>query len=169
MGILDILQKKNNKRAIQDIISQEYKQEYFDECKFIWKNYVPKNGQATTLQGELLREIEKIRCEAQDNGNINWDNDYTYFCDFISKKLSEQTIFSKSEKEEIVLIMSYLKECGIYAQNYHKGEILENTVDIDKLAYVKDNLYDIICDKIGQLHKEHGTALPYEKNTFIKR
>ena len=169
MGILDILQKKNNKRTIQDIISQEYKQKYFDECKFIWKNYVPKNGQATTLQGELLREIEKIRCEAQDNGNINWDNDYTYFCDFISKKLSEQTIFSKSEKEEIVLIMSYLKECGIYAQNYHKGEILENAVDIDKLAYVKDNLYDIICDKIGQLHKEHGTALPYEKNTFIKR
>lgn len=115
MGILDILQKKNNKRTIQDIISQEYKQKYFDECKFIWKNYVPKNGQATTLQGELLREIEKIRCEAQDNGNINWDNDYTYFCDFISKKLSEQTIFSKSEKEEIVLIMLYLKECGIYA------------------------------------------------------
>lgn len=169
MGILDILQKKNNKRTIQDMISQEYKQKYFDECKFIWKNYVPKNGQATTLQGELLREIEKIRCEAQDNGNINWDNDYTYFCDFISKKLSEQNIFSKSEKEEIVLIMSYLKECGIYAQNYHKGEILENAVDIDKLAYVKDNLYDIICDKIGQLHKEHGTALPYEKNNEIKR
>lgn len=169
MGILDILQKKNNKRTIQDIISQEYKQKYFDECKFIWKNYVPKNGQATTLQGELLREIEKIRCEAQDNGNINWDNDYTYFCDFISKKLSEQTIFSKSEKEEIVLIMLYLKECGIYAQNYHKGEILENAVDIDKLAYVKDNLYDIICDKIGQLRKENGTALPYEKNNEIKR
>lgn len=169
MGILDILQKKNNKRTIQDIISQEYKQKYFDECKFIWKNYVPKNGQATTLQGELLREIEKIRCEAQDNGNINWDNDYTYFCDFISKKLSEQTIFSKSEKKEIVLIMSYLKECGIYAQNYHKGEILENAVDIDKLAYVKDNLYDIICDKIGQLHKENGTVLPYEKNNEIKR
>ncbi len=169
MGILDILQKKNNKRTIQDIISQEYKQKYFDECKFIWKNYVPKNGQATTLQGELLREIEKIRCEAQDNGNINWDNDYTYFCDFISKKLSEQNIFSKSEKEEIVLIMSYLKECGIYAQNYNKGEILENAVDIDKLVYVKDNLYDIICDNIGQLHKEHGTALPYEKNSLIKR
>lgn len=65
--------------------------------------------------------------------------------------------------------MSYLKECGIYAQNYHKGEILENAVDIDKLAYVKDNLYDIICDKIGQLHKEHDTALPYEKNNEIKR
>ena len=169
MGILDILQKKNNKRTIQDIISQEYKQKNFDECKFIWKNYVPKNGQATTLQGELLREIEKIRCEAQDNGNINWDNDYTYFCDFIRKKLLEQNVFSKSEKEEIVLIMPYLKECGIYAQNYHKGEILENAVDIDKLAYVKDNLYDIICDKIGQLHKEHGTALPYEKNDEIKR
>lgn len=42
------------------------------------------------MQGELLREIEKIRCEAQDNGNINWDDDYSYFCDFISGKLTKK-------------------------------------------------------------------------------
>lgn len=65
------------------------------------KNYVPKKGQANNLQGELLREIEKIRCEAHDNGNKNRDNDYSYFCDFISKRLSEQSIFSVVEKEEI--------------------------------------------------------------------
>ena len=76
------------------IISEEYEQQYFDECKYIWKNYVPQAGQADNLQGELLREIEKIRCEAQDNGNINWDDDYSYFCDFISRKLTEQPVIS---------------------------------------------------------------------------
>lgn len=78
------------------IICEEYEQQYFDECKYIWKNYVPQAGQADNLQGELLREIEKIRCEAQDNGNINWDDDYSYFCDFISGKLTEQPVFSET-------------------------------------------------------------------------
>ena len=102
MGLFDKFKKKSNSLTIEEIISKDYNQKYFDECKYIWKNYVPKRGQATNLQGELLREIEKIRCEAQDNGNINWDDDFSYFCDFISNKLSEQSIYSTQEKEEIM-------------------------------------------------------------------
>ena len=169
MGIFDKLRSKNSGLTIKEIISRDYEQAYFNECKYIWKNYVPKEGQADNLQGELLREIEKIRCEAQDNGNINWDEDYSYFCDFISQKLSEQTIFSAVEKEEITLIMSYIKECGIYAQKFNSGKISDNDVDIEKIAYVGDNLYDMICDKIGRLHRENGMPIPYEKNNDIKR
>ena len=117
----------------------------------------------------MLREIEELRCEAQDDGNINWDEDHSYFCDFISKKLLEQSIFSNIEKEEITLIMSYIKECGMYAQKFNSGIIPENEVDIDKIAYTDNNLYDIICDKIGQLQKEHNLPIPYEKNDTIKR
>ena len=108
MGIFDNLRKKNNKLKIKEIIAKDYKQKYFHECKEIWKNYVPKEGQAENLQGELLREIEKLRYEAQDNGNRNWDEDYSYFCNFISKSLCEQSIFSESEKKEITAIMSYI-------------------------------------------------------------
>lgn len=79
MGLFDKFRKKNNGLTIEEIISNDYEQEYFDECKYIWKNYVSSKGQADSLQGELLREMEKIRCEAQDNGNINWDDDYSYF------------------------------------------------------------------------------------------
>ncbi len=169
MGIFDKLRRKNNDLIIQEIISKNYEQNYLDECKYIWKNYIPKEGQANNLQGELLREIEKIRYEAQNNGNVNWDNDYSYFCDYISKRLSEQSIFSAIEKEEITLIMSYIKERGVYAQKFNSGKIPENNVDIEKIAYVNDNLYDIICDKIGQLHKETIKPIPYEKNDKIKR
>lgn len=42
------------------------------------------------MQGELLRQIEKLRCEAQDNGNVNWGEDYSYFCDFINETLCNQ-------------------------------------------------------------------------------
>ena len=76
----------SNTISIDELIEQEYEQQYFEECKFIWQNFVPKSGQARNLQGELLREIENIRCEAQDNGNVNWDDDYSlkdtvgYYC-----------------------------------------------------------------------------------------
>ena len=169
MGIFDKLKRKSSSLTIEKIIDKDYNYKYFDECKYIWKNYVPKSGQANNLQGELLREIEEIRCEAQDDGNINWDEDHSYFCDFISKKLLEQSIFSSIEKEEITLIMSYIKECGMYAQKFYCGIIPENEVDMDKIAYTNDNLYDIICDKIGQLQKENSEPIPYEKNNAIKR
>ena len=74
------------------------------------KNYVPQAGQAENLRGGGGGEIEKIRCEAQDNGNINWDDDYSYFCDFISEKLTEQPILSELEKKEINLKISYIKK-----------------------------------------------------------
>lgn len=42
----------------------------------MWKNLVPKSGQADILQGEMLRQAEKLRKEACQNGNINWDDNF---------------------------------------------------------------------------------------------
>ena len=50
-----------------------YRQKYGQECRRIWQRLVPPEGQAATVQGELLREIEKLYHEAWRNGNINWD------------------------------------------------------------------------------------------------
>lgn len=161
MGIFDIFAKKKSSLNIDEIKSRGYRQKYFKECKDIWENYVPKYGKANCLQGELLREIERIRCEAQDNGNINWNDEYSYFCDFINVSLSGQKIFSELEKEEISLIMSYIKDCGEYAQRFNNGEIPDNDVDIERIAYVNDNLYDIICDKIGKLYILNSEPIPY--------
>jgi hypothetical protein len=56
---------------------------YFNEAKFLWQNYVPKSGQAETIQGELIRAIVKLQDEAQRNGNGNWDQGFEIFCQFI--------------------------------------------------------------------------------------
>ena len=170
MGLFDRLtNKKENSVSIEGLINEPYSQQYFDECKYIWKNYVPERGQASCLQGELLREIEMIRCEAQDNGNVNWDDDYSYFCDFIVRSLSEQPMFSGEEKAEIDAIMQHLKGCGQYAVAFASGDISENDLDPDRLAYTADNLYDIIDDKIGKLQREHPEPVPYEHSTEISR
>ena len=133
-----------------------------DVCRYIWKNYVPKSGQADNLQGELLREIEGLRWEAQENGNINWDEDFAYFCDFISAALAGQPIFSDGEKEEIRFVMGRIKEYGTYARKANDGEIPYDDIDMEKIAYVEDDLYDIICDKIARLHIEYPEPIPYK-------
>ena len=57
-----------------------YKMTHLETCKKIWHDYVPKSGQSNCVQGELLRQLEALRGEAQDNGNINWDDDFEFFC-----------------------------------------------------------------------------------------
>ncbi len=38
--------------------------QYFEEATRIWQTFVAKSGQAETVQGELLRAVEKLRDEA---------------------------------------------------------------------------------------------------------
>lgn len=169
MGLLDRFKKPTAQITTEQLISAEYEQIYLEECKFIWKNYVPKSGQSNVLQGELLRELEKLRCEAQDNGNVNWDEDFCYFCDFIRDTLCSYDIFPKIEKEKIALALNHIKACGNYAKRFNDGEILEKDVDIDKIAYTKDNLYDIVADAIGLFQVKKTVAIPYKSNKMIKR
>ncbi|MFQ8922891.1 MAG: hypothetical protein ACLR60_13430 [Clostridium paraputrificum] len=169
MGLFNRVKGTTTKITIEQLTNIEYKQFYLNECKFIWKNYVPKNGQAKFLQGELLRELEKLRCEAQDNGNINWDEDFSYFCDFIRESLCTEDIFSKIEKEKISLALTHIKTCGDYARRFYDGEILEHDVDVNRLAYIGDNLYDIVADAIGFLQMKINKPIPYKYNEMIKR
>jgi len=58
-----------------------------DVARWIWQNLVPKSGQATTVQGELLRAVEKLSWEAQNNGNGNWDDRFEMFLEFLRTTL----------------------------------------------------------------------------------
>lgn len=51
---------------------RNYKASHIETCKRIWKELVPKRGQADSLQGELLRQDEKLGNEARENGNFNF-------------------------------------------------------------------------------------------------
>lgn len=169
MKVFNVFKKKESLITIEDIKQENYKQRYFELCKFIWKNYVPKNGQSNTLQGELLRQLEKLRCEAQDNGNRNWDDDYIYFCDFIKGSLCNQSVFDKFQKRRITVILDYIKECGCYSYEFNEGRISKDSVKIDKMAYIEDDLYDIVADAIGFLQLMHPEPIPFIVDNRVKR
>lgn len=138
---------------INDLINKDYKQKYLKECKYIWKEYVPEKGDSEYLQGELLRELEVIRNEAQKNGNINWDNNLEHYCHYIQDNVCSDIHFSQKEKNEISTILNYFIECGNYAKSIKEGKISKEDADMNKIAYTNNNLYDIIADAIGKFQK----------------
>ncbi len=169
VGIFDRFRKTGGDITVEQLKQEPYEQKYFEECRMIWRNYVPEAGQSEILQGELLREIEKLREEAQGNGNRNWDGDFSCFCDFIRETLCSQPIYSAQEKMQIELIMRFLKDCGEYSERFGSGKIPDDEVDIDRIAYVGENLYDRIADAVGKMQAEHPEPIPYEKKPGIRR
>ena len=74
---------------------------YFDEARVLWKRYVPKRGQADTVQGELIRGVEKLRDEAQRNGNVNWKSDHAMMVAYIPRTLVDSGLFDAAAVLEI--------------------------------------------------------------------
>lgn len=145
---------------------------YFNEAKFIWTNLVPKNGQADNLQGELLRQIEKLRYEAQDNGNVNWDQDFEFFSDFISDTLSNSGVLDSSIKEDVKSALTRIKTAGKVAQLFNEGKLSEDELEKDynfELAYVEDDLYDIVVDAIALFYMNNPEPISYTANPRIYR
>ena len=78
-------------------------------------------------------------------------------------------MFSDLEKEKITLVLTYVKKCGDYARRFHSGEVSENKLDVNMLAYTDDNLYDIVADAIGFVQSRTKEPIPYQHNEKIKR
>jgi hypothetical protein len=74
---------------------------YAEEAGRIWRTYVPKRGQADTVQGELIRVVEKLRDEAGRNGNINWDDGFERLVSFLQRTLNDPRVFDASASQEI--------------------------------------------------------------------
>ena len=74
---------------------------YSAEAEALWRNYVPKSGQADTVQGELIRAVEKLRDEANRNGNVNWDDGHVILANFVRDTLIASGQFDAIARAEI--------------------------------------------------------------------
>ena len=187
MGLLHFLKKGNQSKAEKHPTRTEkdrwpsayeiadqlglrgYQFQYFDVCQNIWKTRVPRSGQASTLQGEMLRQAEKLRNEARDNGNLNWDDDFSWFCDFLKETFKESGVFEQDQLNQLLTVLETIKKTGEYAADFNTGHIPEEEVDPDKIAYVEDDLYNFIEDGIALFSMKNPEDIPYEENEFIHR
>lgn len=120
-------------------------EEYLEIGKYIWKTYVPKSGQAETVQGELLRAIEKLADEAQRNGNINFNPDcHGILISYLRKYLTDTTLF---DKQTIIQINKDL-----------------DTISKENEPYTDEDLYDRLRDRIFDWYLKNKTPIPNVKN-----
>lgn len=122
---------------------------YFEDAKHIWKTLVPKSGQADTVQGELIRVIERLRWESQNNGNGNWDKGFERFCDFLEQTLAVTPPFDKQALREIRADVARLR-------------------DYDH-PYLEDDLYDRLSDRSVEFHHFLGRHVAREHDPLQHR
>ena len=122
--------------------------QFFEEARAIWRDFVPKAGQADTVQGELLRATEKLRDEAVRNGNCNWDSGFEILLSFLGQHLLEAAVYSAEEIDRTSKILLRL-------QNYEQ-------------PLLDDGPYDELGDRIVQFFRHHGSR-PYLKNPALLR
>jgi hypothetical protein len=122
---------------------------HFEEAKHLWQTYVPKSGQADTVQGELIRAVEKLRDEAQRNGNINWDHGHEIFCSFIRDTLCSSDVFDNAAIGEITSDIARLED-------YER-------------PYCEDDVYDRLTDRIVEWYHKNAAPIPKKHNPDLRR
>ena len=146
--------------------------EYFEVCKEIWNRWVPQRGQSQVLQGELLRQIERLRHEAQANENRGWNDDLLYYCDFLRATLREAGCLSQEERDSVNSALVRLRSCGEVAYRYYRGELSREELEAaynGEVAYQSNDLYDRVCDAIALFYQANPDPIPYERRWKTRR
>ena len=71
------------------------------EFKRLWKDLVPSEGQANSVQGELIRAVGRLKDEAFRNGNQNFGRNHRILCKYIRETMTDADVFSRDEIGEI--------------------------------------------------------------------
>ena len=117
---------------------------YPQEARSLWRTSVPHRGQAATVQGELLRAVEKLRDEAQRNGNINWDGGYETLIAYLRDNLLGSALFDHAAVEEMESDLDRLS----------RFEFLETS----------DAPYDRLADRVIECCHAHPGPVPHTRN-----
>jgi len=120
---------------------------YEDEARAIWK-FVPPSGQADTVQGELMRAVEKLRDEAIRNGNANWDKGFKILLRYLALNLSDPNVFSKSTRAESRKILWRLR--------------------FAMFPVLDDAVYDRLGDRVVEYYRHYGSKR-HQKNPNLLR
>ena len=118
----------------------------------LFKSLVPAQGQAQTLQGELIRIAGKLTDQAYRNGNMNWDADHERLWRFVGRHVDAATNFSDKDRK---LIREKIEE--IIRDN--------RTPDLSG----DGSCYYIISEKVVDWCMAHPTPIPHQKDRTLKR
>lgn len=120
-----------------------------DVARWVWSNLVPKLGQSAWVQGELLRCVEKLCWEAQNNGNLNWDRGFEMIADYLEETLCGETAFSDESRSAI----------------HEDMAVLRNFM----YPYTNKDLYNRLTAHVVAFCRQHPSPIPKPQNPQLYR
>lgn len=131
-------------------------------ASWIWRHLVPKSGQSRTVQGELLRAVEKLRWEAQNNGNINWDEGFAILANYIGATLAADSSLTDSERHRMNSDLDRLR-------NFTPVDEFDEAADGGSLPYTEDDLYDRLTSLVVKFARAHPVPVARDINPALHR
>ncbi len=106
-----------------------------------------KNGQSQTVQGELLRAIEKLRDECSRNGNCNWDEGHEILACYIRDTLNGFSDVQEEAKEQLRIDIDRILD---YENPYMEDDLFDRVqkVILDWCALNKKPIHRKINPKL---------------------
>jgi len=123
--------------------------QYFEEARDLWRTYVPRAGQAESVQGEMVRAVEKLRDEAQRNGNVNWDDGFEILARFLRDTLVTSGLFVPTTVEQIERDIVRLLHFDV--------------------PETSDEPYDRLTDRVVEWARAHPDPVPHKHNRDLHR
>ena len=102
-------------------------------ARTIWKTLVPRTGRAATVQGELLRAVEKLRDEAQRNGNVNYGRMHRGLTGFLQRTLVGSALFDGPTN---TAIRAAVKKLSSARQPYLEDDVYDWLTDLTCAFYL---------------------------------
>lgn len=118
----------------------------------LWRELVPPEGQADTLQGELVRIAGKLSDQAFRNGNMNWDDEHEFLWRFIGERIGSDPIFTAPDQRLI----------------HESIETIIRDQECPNLN-IPDSPYYYITEKVVDWCMAHPEPIPHTKNPNLKR
>jgi hypothetical protein len=117
----------------------------------LWADLVPDRGQASTVQGEIIRITGRLADEANRNGNVNWDAGHEVWCDYLERTLTSGDAFNPQELRAI-------REALSRARDYEHPDTSRQGGPL----YLLSEMAVRWCDA-------HPEPIPHEHNVELKR
>ncbi|MGY1551974.1 ankyrin repeat domain-containing protein [Microbacterium sp. A588] len=80
-----------------------------DQYDELWASLVPAMGPAPTVQGETVRIATRVLNEIEDNGSVNWDDDFRAMLDSLPAHLSSGTTLTPDRLAELDQLVRTLR------------------------------------------------------------
>ena len=123
----------------------------------LWEKLVPEEGEAETIQGEMVRAIGRIQGDYYRNGFGNWYSYYYNLSQFLAAHLADEATFKPFTVNVLRSDIRALHSCGLRCM--YEGDLertfLDSINDMGDVFLRIDAAIAVWCER-------HPEPIPYK-------